>query len=197
MNILENEIEDLVWHALTTNPKLLQERGLYLYDQYTYVRQLHIGEYGRADIVGFNTYKNPYGEGRVIHVKVIELKKDVIDLNTFMQAARYAKGIKRKLELQGLDHTINVEIVLVGKTICTNTDFVYLADIIDGTRFYTYSADLEKGIRFKGHSEYKLKNEGFKSDSKDIFQILKTHVKRRLKNQWEYLDSINPESSPF
>ena len=173
MDFIERDLEDIIFN---TDPNLLEDRGLsLLFDAHTY-RQLQIGEYGIADIVQFKISKDPYFDGKdykfhnVVQLKVIELKKDEINLSTFMQALSYAKGLEsfyqRRYRKMKAYCKLEVSIVLIGKKINMKDNFVYLVDFLDNPKFeldlYTYSYDFD-GISFNYKSGYKLTNEGLKS----------------------------------
>ncbi len=177
MKFLEKDLEEIIFNA---NQMDLNERGLD-FNSSTNIkkRQLRIGEYGVADIV---TYQKPYFETdynindhcNKPTISVIELKKDVININTFLQAVRYLKGIMRYLEKvkkRDIDN-YHFKIILIGSSITTSSDFIYLTEIInsssdantEGCTFdlmcYVYNYDFD-GISFNYESYYKLKNEGF------------------------------------
>lgn len=152
MNVLEKEIEDLICESLDKDPKILHKRGLDIH--YNYIRQLNLGSYGIADIVSF--CKN----GRYIYIKIFELKKDIIDTSSLMQATRYAKGIDRILneDFDLSNHYIEYSFALIGKQIQEKGDFVFLAEMLN-IELYTYSISIDKGVVFKKHSGYFQHNE--------------------------------------
>jgi len=172
MDFIERDLEDIIFN---TDPNLLEDRGLsLLFNAHTY-RQLQIGEYGIADIVQFKIDKDPYFDGKeyrfhnVIRLKIIELKKDEINLSTFLQALNYAKGLKsfyEKRERKIKSYCkLEISIVLIGKKINTKDSFVYLTDFLNNPKFeldlYTYKYDFD-GISFDYQYAYKLINEGLK-----------------------------------
>jgi hypothetical protein len=170
MTISEKELEDLIFNA---DPKDLDERGLSIVGNLR--RQVRIGNYGVADMVAydrgkayFDYNKSPYYQKP--QITVIELKKDEININTFMQAVRYAKGIKRYFEYKKYTD-FDLIIKLIGSNINLDNDFIYLIDLISSDELYlevyTYSLHLD-GIFFKSHSGYCLINEGFNNNKKDI-----------------------------
>lgn len=95
MNILEKDIEDLLFEGLTGGTDLLEQKGLSLYYDH-YLRQPQLGTYGRPDIVGYSVDLKKNGE-RHINICILEIKKDEIDLNTLYQVCRYQAGIKHLL----------------------------------------------------------------------------------------------------
>jgi len=162
MIFLEKDLEQIIFE---TDNELLQDKELYISGKK--LRQLRIGNYGIADLVTFE--KSGYypkcenGGGfyvENIKITIYELKQNKINLSSFMQAIRYAKGIKRYLENRNFYHNYELYICLIGKEIDLNADFVYLSDIINNLSLITYSYDFD-GISFKNHYNYKLTNEGF------------------------------------
>lgn len=186
MNILEQEIEDIVWGAMVEDPDLLTDRGFYCSPNYTYVRQLDLCEYGRADIVGFRVRRDTDGE-KIIDVDIIELKKDKVNIGTFLQGIRYAKGVARKFKHEGLGYRLHFKLTLVGKQIDMDSDFSYIQDIFTDVRVLTYSVDLIHGVKFHDHEGINLIREGFKS-SNDLFPILRANHKKNIKNRWELIE---------
>lgn len=156
MNILEVELEDLVFN--TSNHKLHQ-RGLMLNGEK--LRQVNLGSYGIADIICLNPTWGKNGLGKTIEIQVVELKKEVINQQTLMQASRYCTAIKRALteNLKINDYYIEISIVLIGKYIDTYSDFVYLLDFMPSLQVYTCSIDLDKGVRFERKKGYSMTNE--------------------------------------
>lgn len=174
MNILEKEIEDIIFEA---ENKKLRERGLFVYGKKK--RQLKIGNYGIADIVfysinfDYETDVSPDLENNLIYtqiiqpyllVNIVELKQDKINASTFFQALRYVKGISSYLEKNKEELLVKYKITLIGKTCDTASDFIYIPDLLTGgnleVSFYTYSFKFD-GIYFKEISGYKLIEDGF------------------------------------
>ena len=125
------------------------------------------GNYGIADIVTFRRFFNYHTD--YLHITVCELKKDSINISTFLQAVRYVKGIERYLKFRKFKHEVRYSIILCGKTINLNSDLIYLADLVDCSdnklmdiNFYTYEFKIN-GLKFEKHNNYKLTDEGFKS----------------------------------
>lgn len=163
MTISEKELEDLIFN---TGVKDLDDRGLSIIGELR--RQVRIGNYGIADMVAyergrayFDYNKSPYYQNP--ELTVIELKKDEININAFMQAIRYAKGIKRYFKYKKYTD-FDLTIKLIGSNINLDSDFIYLADLINtdeiALEVYTYSLRFD-GIFFKLHTGYCLTNEGF------------------------------------
>lgn len=178
MEFLEKDLEEIIFNAKIGD---LQERGLCM--PLNRKRQFRIGNYGIADIVGFerpyfHTYFNQHCRGTIT---IYELKKDKVNISTFMQSIRYLKGIKRYLDKQTKhdfnSDSFNYKIVLIGKSIDMDSSIIYLPDIINNDicddeiplklgssylnlELYTYSYELD-GLQFKSHYDYSLVKEGF------------------------------------
>lgn len=177
MKFLEKNLETIIYES---DYDSLGKRGLYLSGNK--FRQVKIGNYGIADLIYFERpvfyKKNDYNEHSFSHgtITIVELKKDVIDIDSFTQSLRYAKGIRRYLKKKDIEHKYKIEILLVGKSVDTSSSFVYLTDlvldcgdifIIDKFRIppisfsiHTYSYELD-GLRFNKCYDWSLKDEGF------------------------------------
>lgn len=167
MDILEKEIEEMVYQAALNNPTKLIERGFPVYGYP--LRQFDLGVYGICDLLFVQ--KSYYADGEpYLKFTVVEIKRDLIDTSTLLQASKYAKGIKRYMDLGIFSHRpYVVEIILLGKRIDTGSNFVYLTDFIDGVSIYTFSLDFEYGMLFERHS-------GYHSSSETPLQIQKKNL---------------------
>jgi hypothetical protein len=200
MNILEQEIEQVVWDAIEEGDHdLLQKRGLPIYFDYKYVRQLDLGAYGRADLIGFKVYPSTSRgkeKVRLIDIQVFELKKEQVNASTFFQAIRYIKGLKEKFKHEHLNYTLNFSIHLIGKSINEDSDFIYMPDIFSRIHYYTYSISLRDGIVFIPETGYSLVDPCF-SKKADIKSILKSHVEDALEGQRirAYFDRVDAEKA--
>ena len=154
MNILEKEIEEIIYESLINNSEELQKRGLVLYPNC--IRQLDLGSYGRADLICYKISKR--GKYRAIYIQILELKKDTIDASTMMQSFRYEKGLREMIEnsFNFSNTDIIVSHIIIGKTIQLNGDFVFSLDSIPNLRAYTYKIDLINGINFKYQMGYQM-----------------------------------------
>jgi hypothetical protein len=162
MDFLEKDLEQIIFDA---HDETLHNRGLYLYG--TKKRQLNIGNYGIADIVSFCRARHPSGSYLII--TIVELKQKQINVGTFLQAIRYAKGIDRYLKKRNFSFQVKFEIMLIGRNIDTSSSFPYIFDFFNNrindknaTRVsgYTYDYDID-GISFTEVNDYKLTKEGF------------------------------------
>ena len=172
MNFLEKDLEEIIFDNLKTTKRReqLYFRGLEFDYKTVYgiKRQLHIGNYGKADIVFLN--KQICDKKEIIFDKkitIVELKKDNINLGTLLQASRYAKGIKIFLEEREKEKYL-FEIILIGKNIDDNSDWVYLFDILDisNVHIYKYVYNID-GISFQKINlhDYSLTNNGFNNEN--------------------------------
>jgi hypothetical protein len=177
MKFLEKDLEEIIFDSDHND---LYERGLdFCTKPFIKKRQLRIGNYGVADLVFLNRpyyfEDNRFGQHENYkEISVLELKKDTININSLLQAVRYAKGIQRYLNRYKDDHNdYYLNIVLIGKNV-NKGDFIYLTDLVSSINstssngafgmtsiyFYTYNYEID-GLNFKCHSGYKLTNEGF------------------------------------
>lgn len=162
MNFLERNLEDIIFNAPPNKLKGLRVPILKK-------RQLKIGNYGIADIVAVKTEQN-CPNSRFLRFFVYELKQKEINLSSFIQAVKYAKGIQHYLDkVQKLcTEEYKITIVLIGEKV-NMSEFIYLPDIFTFNGYsdcgvdielYTYSYDYD-GIKFQEHREYSLTNPGF------------------------------------
>lgn len=165
MKFLEKDLEEIIFNS---DNDLLNERGLCLCKKLK--RQLKIGNYGIADLIGFTRPFYDYSKGSKIliedgRIQIIELKNDKINVSAFLQAINYLKGIRSYLRKRNF-HTYNYifEIVLIAKNIDKDSSFIYLTDLVQSENFeityYTYDYKMD-GIFFNLESGYSLKEEGF------------------------------------
>ena len=192
MDFLEKNLEDIIYES---NNDALFRRGLNLCTSKK--RQVYIGHYGTADIISYEAVRDEEmpcdyrmsnlsciencnqsckkNKIKYIKIQIIELKQNEININAFLQAVRYTKGIKRYLEFRNFYKPIKYEIILIGKTLNKNNSFCYLFDLINDFQpsdilydivstfsfsAYTYKYDFD-GITFKKEYFYSLINEGF------------------------------------
>jgi hypothetical protein len=158
MNVLEKEIEEMIWQGLNEDRKLLIRKGLVVWEDASYYRQLDLGSYGISDIIGFHIEPKINGY-RTIRAHVIEIKKEEINNATFFQGLRYAKAITRIIEGKFNNTTCVCGITLIGKTVDSASDFIYLPDIMSNVALYTYKLDFKYGLYFSREEEYSITNE--------------------------------------
>lgn len=176
MKFLEKDLEEIIY---TADRAELRKRGLNIKGKL--YRQLRIGNYGIADLVEVDRMPRfvdhsgdipiVYEEGMVT-ITVYELKKENINVSTFLQALGYAKGIKNYIEdFRGKSFRLDLKICLIGSSIDKNSSFSYMPSMVPENEFgqfltintYDYSFD---GIKFKEEYFYSLKEEGFKCQKK-------------------------------
>jgi hypothetical protein len=151
MIFLEKDLERII---KDTPNSFLKERGLSINGFKK--RQVRIGNYGIADLITAKYVTNKY-ECR-LKITVYELKQDVIDVNTFLQAVGYVRGIYQYFE-EYREIEPEIYICLVGKRIKTD-NFCYLPAIYNNISLYTYDYNYD-GIKFTEHNSYSLIDKGF------------------------------------
>jgi len=168
MKFLEKDLEQIIYD---TDNELLVKKGLHICGKK--YRQIKIGNYGICDLITVSKFYDYYGDDMdrpfpVLKISVIELKKNEISVNTFLQAVRYLKGIQRYLEFREKHFEVRYDIILIGDNIESSSDFLYLTDLIESygyntgfnLKFYTYGMDIN-GLNFTKECGYKLTTEGF------------------------------------
>jgi len=160
MDFLEKNLEDIIYeNALTEEGRRkLKERGLPIKGKI--FRQLYLGNYGRLDLLAIHneSYKK-FPDALVFDV--YELKQGVVNIETLLQAGRYAKGIKRIIATNGYDlHSRDsvFRIHLIGSEVDLNGDFTLLCDCLYDVNLYTYSYNID-GIYFAKRYGYQKTNE--------------------------------------
>lgn len=166
MNFLEKDLEEVIFLSTQKEKNTV---GLSLLSGKC-KRQLRIGNYGIADLVYFEKV-NDFGES-VLRITVCELKKDKAGISAFLQAIRYCKGIQSYLEKRKPNLKFYFNIVLIAKEIDTNSDYIFISDLISNLfdydnrclkNIYNYSFKYTlDGIKFKRHYGYTLADENFK-----------------------------------
>lgn len=160
MRFLEKDLEEIIIH---TDNAILANRGLFIHGKKA--SQVYLGAYGIVDVISFHRSRD------TLHINVFEIKRDVVNVNTFLQTIRYCKGILRFFEKRRVQYTVSLSINLVGRTIDKDSDLIYLPDLFEGTDviyksgiraiiFFTYFYDFD-GIRFENERCYALTNEKF------------------------------------
>lgn len=172
MKFLEKDLEEVIFNASYED---LQDRGLdYVYPMRK--RQLKIGNYGIADIVSMQHWKDwDYNENlnkyelvnTGINISIVELKLDNISISSFLQGLRYAKGVARYVEKRGIfrRYPVLYQLTIIGRSIDLQSDLVYLPEFMEcdlKLSLMTYDFDLKNGLTFTTHEGYVLSDEGFK-----------------------------------
>ena len=195
MNILEKELEDLIYGCIQEDKvSLLRERGLRVVGKYeVFKRQADLGGYGRLDFVGFNFHASnqSFGCRKSLKVGVFEIKKGEINIDTYLQAIRYCKGIEHYIDEKYDWIDPDFEVCLIGTSI-SKDDFSYLPDYIDNLHIYTTKIDLEKGITFKLERGYRLSQPKLPIGDSQFEGMLFDYMKKKTKH---YL--LQSEHLPF
>ena len=162
MNFLEKDLEDIIYDA---DKDLLADRGLIITGKLK--RQLKIGNYGICDLVEICR------DDDKIEINIIELKQNEINVNSFMQAIGYLRGVIDFLEKRKNHNPSTIRrnyrfaITLIGRKISVNDNFCYLTRCLNSGKFtlrlYTYEYDLN-GIIFNEHDDYSLIHNGFNNE---------------------------------
>ena len=145
----EKDLEEIIFN---TPNEVLIEKGLPIYGKK--YRQLRIGNYGISDII---TIKRDIG---CLFITIYELKKDNAGISAFLQAVRYAKGVKSYMNKRKPNLLIDIDIVIIGKKIDTHSDYIYLEQFFFSLSNYSFTYGIN-GMEFKKEYNYCLTNEGF------------------------------------
>ena len=172
MDFLEKDLEDIIFEAMQQDRSVLYKRGLTTVStncDSKFFRQPDFGKYGRPDIVEVDfTYGN---------VIIYELKKGKINIDTLLQASRYAIAAKRFLA----EYSIHVDpkIILIGREIESDSDFVLLCETMQDLYVYTYSYDID-GISFSISRGWHITG-----DDEKTYNILSKRELVKLKNWYK------------
>lgn len=179
MKFLEKNLEDLIYENANTEEgqKLLEERGLDLRGR-TY-RQVSMGKYGIADLINIFASTERIQKGFSVHhliVDIIELKKDIVNVDTLLQAVGYKKAVDEYLDgycAKAWDD-YEVRVTLIGQKLETSSNFVFLLNELDWVKVYTYSYSI-KGLMFTDESGRWYKKDAL--DKEIIHKI--THPRKK------------------
>lgn len=165
MDFLEMDLEDILFN---TPSEYLEERGLQMYGKR--LRQLYLGNYGRADLITIRKTFIEADEFCLRHhefvINIYELKKDAINIYTYLQAIRYCRAIQRIIESRSIEAYFKFKIILIGKIIDINNDFIFLPELNNNVEIYTYQYKID-GLHFTRHKRYKLSNENLPFTNKN------------------------------
>lgn len=143
MDFLEKDLEDIIWEAQKTDNgrDLLSKRGLDV--QGMMYRQVYLAEYGRLDLLGVEIISQSD-----IKATIYELKQGRIGIETIMQACRYGTGVREYIEKKyNLNRPVKIRFVLLGKSLDTSSDFVFLHNHFNDSEIYTYQYKVD-GLYF-------------------------------------------------
>ena len=171
MKFLEKDLESIIFE--TDNEKL-QEIGFDIEGRK--FRQLRIGNYGISDIITVSRH------GQNLHIEIIELKKDVINIDTLIQSLRYLAGIKNFLKRRNFTKNVFYTIKLCGKSISNLRDLSLLCSNmttfnsgIELIQMITYSYDFD-GLKFQEHYEHITDSFGENISFGNVFSKKKEYI---------------------
>lgn len=143
--ISESKLEDMLFnHLIGKNTSESIETAFNSKNCLHVERQLNLSPYGIADIVIFH---KPDFDGSV-SVEVVELKKGIINSDTFMQASKYRVALKEYGYRNNIEFS-EIFITLVGSHIDINDKFEILPNAFEFLNFYTYDIDINTGLSLK------------------------------------------------
>lgn len=173
--IVEEELETYLFN----NPEYLGT--IYSRQKSLLMRQVNLGEYGRADLVYLEPeeVESLERDRRVLCLHVYELKKGEVDVNTLLQASRYAVGLRRVINKACPEYVCEVHLHLFGLSIKTRDDFIFLCNFVENLHLYTYEISLDTGISFTEEHPHlwKMKHDTH-SPSKKVREVLGIVEKR-------------------
>jgi len=144
ITLLEKDLEDIIFNKIEKKQfDLLSEKGLVLNDSLNYKRQFRTGS-GILDILGIKSNYDIEKNKLSVYLEVIELKKDMLSLQTKAQAIKYLFNLKESIELEFLDNysvggaTIEFfnKIILIGFSI--NSELYKECILDDNLKCYFY-----------------------------------------------------------
>ena len=150
INILELEIEDIIEEMILSKSDKLP----YELDREYIIRQFNLCGYGIVDMLCFDILCINYNNGVrniTIDASIIELKRDILSIETFSQVMRYKKGIieyseflQDKFKKETLITFRKLDVVMIGKCVDRIHEcFCYLPDIIDCLKIFTYKISID------------------------------------------------------
>lgn len=178
MNFLEKDLEQVIYEAPDE----------FIFDNFEVegkrFKQYKIGVYGISDLIFVNKvysldidYINKKSKilDVGLEISIFELKKDEVNITTFLQAIRYAKGIQRFFQEREF-YKFYIRILLCGKSVDLKSGFVFISDLFDNGEYsdikvfngqinkvelfsYDYKFD---GLKIKNEHGYSFVNESFK-----------------------------------
>lgn len=187
MDILENDLEDIIENMFKEKSDLVYSIGC---GEGIILRQPDLKGYGTMDLVnivftGFD-YKNtlPGSRRRVREwdINILELKRGKLGFNELSQLCRYVTGVERFINHINLRRdNFKVYGVLLGKSVETNGDFVYLLENLKtNISAYTFKLDYKTGIEFEKSYGWHNGSEEF---SKKNLAFLMPEIKKHFKEE--------------
>lgn len=160
MKISEKELEDYIFSKLNENKgQELSDAGLSSFgesnkvggDKKNYYRQLHLGDYGRCDILGIELFKKMDDNTcEAYSYHLVELKEGEINKEIIFQCLKYIKAIEYDLKLSSLGLGVS-EITIIGSSITKDVyDTINLCfPDTSIVHVFIYEISLGRGISFK------------------------------------------------
>lgn len=150
LNILEKDLEDYIYNLSQTREgrdKMLKD-GIDI--PCPLYRQVRIGDSGIADLIGFCLEPKDLNvwDTDNIFVEVMELKKGIINLNTLLQACRYARCLMNSLAEDFSGHTFTPRITLIGDNINYSKEFFAVMSLMNNVRLFCYEVKSQDTIKF-------------------------------------------------
>lgn len=188
MNFLEKDLEQIIYE---TDIDVLRARRLFINENR--LRQKRLGNYGICDLIAYTIVRGSESNflqcqdrscidcknktcNKIssLDIQVFELKKEKVNIDTFIQGITYCKAIIRFFEKRNTNIPININLILIGKQV-SKSRFVYLADLLDLSEYVDNNSDSKlsfslslmeysydiNGLQFKDIHGYKLIDEGF------------------------------------
>jgi hypothetical protein len=148
----EKELEDYIWNNLEAKDR----PDIPLGGHYWKKRQVRINKSNIADMIFFDrgfSYYEPH------IVTIAELKRDEINIDTFLQAMRYAHHVKKFFRKRKIE--VIIKIVLIGR--CNNLPYAikYLSGLMGKNIFIrTFTYQHKNGhFFFKQDEEFSINRE--------------------------------------
>lgn len=164
----EKELENYLLEVLGTDccpfdlqnseTRYLQELG---YEHGITVNQFNITGYGVIDLINFRIESGDFDDKKAtLIITILELKKNDLCINSFMQICRYRTAIERLIDLYPGKASVDIKIegVLVGHKVSSG-DVCFVFDNCDWISVYTYELSFKGGISFEHKYGYYCTNE--------------------------------------
>lgn len=159
-NFLEKDLEQILFE---TDQSRFTKRGLSVFKYEKIFRQVNFGGYGIADLITVLSipkeealYRSGENVNRGFIITIYELKQKQINISSLLQASRYFKAIIEVLEFFDISKShIEYRVCLIGSTIDTSNEFIYLTDLFPNLSVFTYSYKFD-GIYFERRSNHSL-----------------------------------------
>lgn len=154
MEFLEKSLEDILVDAPADE---LRKRGLVGFYHHTLYRQVQLGSYGVADLIGVRLTMQRNGL-KTLFIEIYELKQNKINSATLLQGMGYIRGVQQLLNTYDLAHTNwHIGLTLIGRDLEKDGNFCFTPEIFGNVRMFTYSYAFD-GISFRLEEGYKYTN---------------------------------------